>query len=437
MRNMERKEWLLFFTYVLIVALITKPFSYGDNEGSRYNTIRAIVETHSLSWNDVLNAYKTGDKIVVDGKIYSDKPPLFALVSAIVYFVLYKFGILLSESQFTVTLVLKIIMNGVTTAILLILFYRETKIILEEKKAFLLALILGFGTLLFSYATSLNNHTMTALFLFWAFTLTLKYWRTKTTNFFLLGLFLGIVAGLDLITGLLFLFVLVLPLLLQNHPTKTAFMLLAIGWLLPMSIYMYANYTIIGNPVLPAYAFPQYFNYEGSWQNSSNLPGFYNHQTLWDLLVYSFHMTFGARGLFSYAPVLLFGLFFLGKSAFQKKEIQNLAVFAGILFVISYFCLYTSNYGGSSYGARYLLPLTPILLYYASPIFAEKKSVRYLFYGAVVLSVVVAFVGALNPWINHYPGWYSISFYINWTMGKTLFYNTVIHYILHFGFGMG
>ncbi len=55
------------------------------------------------------------------------------------------------DSPLTVTLVLKIIMGGVTTAILLILFYRETKLILEEKKAFLLTLILGFGTLLFSY----------------------------------------------------------------------------------------------------------------------------------------------------------------------------------------------------------------------------------------------------------------------------------------------
>ncbi len=152
-------------------------------------------------------------------------------------------------------------------------------------------------------------------------------------------------------------------------------------------------------------------------------------------------------GLYSHYFMILViftqGLFIFFTNAFRKKEIQTLAILFGIISVVSYYCLYTNNYGGSSYGARYVLALTPILLYYAAPILEQndankqKKAAVYLFYAAAIFSFVIAFLGALNPWINTGTGFDSISFFANLSLGKSLFYNTTGHYILHFWFGIG
>ncbi len=370
--------------------------------------------------------------ILVDGKFYSDKQPLFAFLSAPVYFLLYSFGITFDAYPGLSTYLLKVLIAGTGTAYILVVFYKEIQIVADKKFALLFTIALGFCTLLLSYATALNNHSITALFLFLAFVLFLRYQRTGTTNFFLLGFFLGLVAGLDLVAGFFFFVSLFFFFFFFKKISFQETKLFLFGAAIPFCVHLFLNALILGNPFLPAYAHPDYFAYEGSWQNETNLPGFYNHASLKALLLYSFNNLFGSRGLFSYTPALFFGFFFLLYCFFKKKDYSLLPILFAIIGILSYYCLYTVNYGGASYGSRYFLALTPILFYYSVLFYCEFPQWKQVFFAALLFSFFVAVVGAFNPWTNTAEGIYAVPFITN--LDYHYIYNTAAHYVIHFVF---
>lgn len=428
---MNKTEFAIFFFYLLIVALLTKPYSYGDNEASRYNTIMALVHYHTFVW--VSYMYNTEDYVLVDGNISSDKPPVFAFLAAGVYFLLTKFGLTFETNLALVPYLMKILIIGTTSAYLLIIFYRALLLYLPKKQALFLTLCLGFATLLFSYSTSFNSHTVTALFLFLAVSLYLRYQNQNSgkMNFFLFGFFLGLAAALDIIVGFLFLLFFAFYFFFVKKISWNKKLLLCIGAALPVLLHFSFNFIIFGD-LLPAYAHPQYFEAAETWQNQSNLPGFYNHASFKDLMVYTFHSTVGFRGLFSYTPILFFGICVLFCKVFKQKEAYLLPILFAIIAVIGYYCIYTVNYGGASYGSRYLLPLTPVLLFFCHALFTEYPRWKPLFYVCVVFSFVVAVLGAINPWTNIGPGIHQIPILTNIDVHMT--YNTAAHYILHYIF---
>ncbi len=428
---MTKKEIFLFLLYFIIIALITKPFAFGHNEGSRYNTIMGIVENHTLSWTTEYT-YETEDRVIVDGKLYSDKPYTFSLLAAIPYYFLYRIGFTFVAQEGLAPYFMKLIVVALPTALFLIFFYRTLQKKIAEKQAFFLTICLGFGTLIFTYATAFNNHNLTAFTLFAAFVLYYRASSGEHISFFLLGFLLGATIALDIIIGTLFtlFFLLYLFFVIKIEFHSKIFFL--IGSVIPVFVHLLLNFIIFGD-LLPAYAHPNYYIEAQTWQNESNLPGFYNHNSIMDLLGYTFHSTFGFRGFFSYTPTLLFGLWFLIKRI-RKKENKLLPLLCGIIGVIAYYYLYTINYGGASYGSRYLLPLTPLLVYFCMDIFNEyiSKSWRYLFYCSVVFSVIIATVGAFNPWVNTGEGIYAISFIAN--LDYRYFYNTAVHYVIYYVF---
>ncbi|MEK6921756.1 MAG: hypothetical protein AABX82_07755, partial [Nanoarchaeota archaeon] len=429
---MTKKEFFLFFFYLLIVALMTKPFTYGHNEGSRFNTIRGIVEAHSLAWETEI-IYTTEDRVLINGKLYSDKPPVFALLAAIPYYFLYKTGFTFVAQAAFAPYFMKLLVVAIPTGIFLIFFYRTLQKKTEEKYAFFLTICLGFGTLLFTYSTAFNNHNLTAFTLFAAFVLYMRAASGEKINYFLFGFLLGSTIALDIITGALFTVFFGIYLFFVRKIPYHHKLFLVLGCAIPVALHLVLNFMIFGD-LLPAYAHPQYYIDAQTWQNESNLPGFYNHASLWALFVYTFHSTLGFRGLFSYTPILLFGLWFLYRKAVTKyfnfdKESMFLSVLAGVIGVIAYYCFYTINYGGASYGSRYLLPLTPILLYFCIDVFKEDVSQkwRYAFYFCAALSFVIAFTGSFNPWTNIGEGLHAIPFFTN--LSVTALYNTAGHYV--------
>ncbi len=426
---MNKTELVIFFFYLLIVALLTKPFTYGDNEASRFNTIRALVEYQTFAW--IFYIYNTEDYVLIDGKFYSDKPPVFAFLAAGVYLLLTKLGLTFETHLALVPYLMKVLVIGLTSAYLLVVFYRTLLLHLPKKQAIFLTLCLGFATLLLTYATAFNNHTITALFLFWAVSLYIQYQRAEKMNFFLFGLFLGLAAAFDIIVGFLFLFFFILYFFFIKKITWKQNMALCIGAGLPVLLHFLFNFMIFGD-LLPAYAHPQYFEAAGTWQTKSNLPGFYNHASFKDLFVYTFHSTFGFRGLFSYTPILFFGFWILLFHVLKKKEMWLFPIFFSILAIIIYYSIYTVNYGGASYGSRYFLPLTPVLLFFCYAIFTDYPRWKPLFYVCAIFSFVVAVLGAINPWTNIDSGIHQIPILTNIDVRMT--YNTAAHYILNYLF---
>lgn len=469
MNKVNKTKILLFISYLIIVALLTKPYSYGDNEGSRFNTIKALVEHKTFAWNELSYYYISDDKILVRGRVYSDKQPMFAFLSAPVYYLIYSFGITFDKYPGLTTYLLKMLIVGAATAFLLVLFYQLLEKEDEKKDRekigkiarILLTLTLGFSTLLFSYATTFNSHSITALLLFASFYLYIEIInKTKESTaversyFFLFGLLLGLTVAIDMVVGVFFavgfLFYFFFLEKIRFNSFKIPFsskVLICIALLLPVILHSFFNYLILGNLFLPAYAFPQYYKDAGTWQNETNLPGFYNHASLTALLEYSFHSIFGARGFFSYSPALFFGFCFLCYSVFFIRKISALPILFATLGIFGYYLLYTNNYGGSSYGIRYLLPLTPILIFFCKDLFYNKvfyndiscgskyinfARVKLFFYLSILFGFIVALVGVFNPWTNHGSGIESISFVAS--LHLDIVYNTAIHYLLHWIF---
>ncbi len=424
---MNKTEYAVFFFYLLIVALLTKPFTYGDNEASRFNTIMALVDYQTFAW--VFYVYHTEDYVLVDGKLYSDKPPVFAFLAAGVYFFLTKFGLTFETHLGLVPYLMKVLVIGVTSAYLLLVFYRTLLLHLQKKQALFLTLCLGFATLLLTYSTAFNSHTVTALFLFFAVSLYIRYQNTEKMNFFFFGLFLGLAAAFDIIIGFLFLLFFILYFFFLKKTAWNQKTALCFGAALPVLLHFLFNFMIFGD-LLPAYAHPQYFAAAETWQNQNNLPGFYNHASFKDLLLYTFHSTFGFRGIFSYTPILFFGFWILLLRALKKKELWLFPIFFSSIAVIGYYSIYTVNYGGASYGSRYLLPLTPVLLFFCYAVFTEYLRWKPLFYVCAVFSFVVAVLGAINPWTNIGFGIHQIPILTNIDVHMT--YNTAAQYILHY-----
>jgi len=418
-----KTEWKIFWIYLIVIALITKPYVYGENEASRFNALAAIVEEHSLGWTS--RYFVTDDRIYINGKEYSDKPYALVLLAAPFYWVLYSFGIGFENSLGWSTYLLKVFVVGIPTAFLLVIFYRS--LLLEKKYKTILTLILGFCTLLFTYATTFNNHNISALFLFVAF---LLHTKKDKANLFFLGVFLGLGTALDVVIGIFFT---IGFFSYYFFFAKTAFSekaKLFFGFFLLFLLYMIPNYLIISNVFIPAYAHPEYYIAARTWQNQENLPGFYNHRSPGDLLLYTFHSTFGFRGFFSYSPVLFFGFCILLWKVWKKRDVSLLPLIFAIIATISYYCVYTINYGGSSYGSRYFIPLIPILIYFCADIFTTLQKYKTLFYVLALISFLTALVGAFNPWANHAnEGMYAISFVVNFA--HQYVYNTAGHYVLH------
>jgi hypothetical protein len=79
------------------------------------------------------------------------------------------------------------------------------------------------------------------------------------------------------------------------------------------------------------------------------------------------------------------------------NEAVVIATGSGILAL--YYVLFTSGYSGWSYSIRWFVPLLPLLFFFLYPYFEaydHKRDARFRVLLAV--AVVIAFVGALNPW---------------------------------------
>ena len=57
---------------------------------------------------------------------------------------------------------------------------------------------------------------------------------------------------------------------------------------------------------------------------------------------------------------------------------------------------FVGSYGGWSWGFRYLIPIVPVMLFFAPPLFARLGP--WLSAAIVSLSVALALIGAYNPW---------------------------------------
>jgi hypothetical protein len=118
-----------------------------------------------------------------------------------------------------------------------------------------------------------------------------------------------------------------------------------------------------------------------------------------DSLTYPIECLFGGHGLFSVSPILVFGLFGLIAAA-RKPHLLRVwwCRFLAVAIAIQILAHVTlaGVYGGWSYGFRYLIPVIPLLLFFAPVVLGGWRTA--LFVALLPVSILFAMLGAYHPW---------------------------------------
>jgi hypothetical protein len=431
----------LFVLFMIVWALLTKIDTHSWQEESRMATIQALVEQNTFSI-DHTEFNRTGDKVFVNDHFYSDKPPLLSVAAAGAYAILHgTFQLTLDPTicvpdddpaacrafdgknfRFTAFYWLTLIFIGGSSALLVVLFWiAMLDVGAGGILSTALALAVGLASPIAPYSIVFAGHVPAALCLFAGFLLLVRshserseeslsqFSRKDNRNLFLAGLLIGLAANIDL-TLAVFIAAFGVWILLAR---RNNFLSYLVGAIVPFVISAFINYWAAGS-IMPLYFDPKAYDFWGTVLNTTigGTNGFYS---LDFGLQYTYDLLVGARGLFSFTPMLIFavmGLWFVVRDRVNRLRGLTFAVMAGSLAFTLYLIFRTDNFGGEAWGTRWFVPLAPVLMYYASTAYrrwrlaynesraAYRLSIlwRAIFWILVFLSFLTSLYGLHDAW---------------------------------------
>ncbi len=394
----NKEEWAIFIISFFIIMLFTKTGVGSGNDASRMGAIQSIVEFNTFAIDNSQYNY-TNDKVFVNGHFYSDKPPLSYLLGVPPYWVLNRLNIGTQPRYYYFVTLFSV---GLFVSIMLVYFFRLLAFYgLEPLTKIFYVASLGFGTLLFTYSVTVNNHAVAAAFLFLAF-----YFILKEKHYILAGFLGGLLSSIDLVAGNIFLGLFIILLLIRRSFKQLPFFLLGAG--VPIFIHLLLNWIISGS-IVPMSFRPELFNYPGTpW--TSGIP--LRTQELSGIQNYTYGILFGVEGGFlSYAPVLFFSLAGLIYTAVRKNKLQkeSILVFMGTIGTFLFYIFRTDpyHYDGCAIGYRYGVALIPLLYFFTPSLFKVKDKrlatiLGVLFFIAVLISAFYSFENMTKIWSCYY-----------------------------------
>jgi hypothetical protein len=387
--------WIVFAATLLLLALLThdRVFMSG-NDASRLATIEALADQGQANIDDSRYAW-TVDRVTIEGRDYSNKPPLLGIVGAGVYLItrpLLGLGFDAAESR-TVYL-LTLLLVGLATAALAARFHRALGAYSELTAAarLMITAALAAGTILTSFSTTLNNHPLAALLLFAACL------AACSGKGLAAGVWIGLTLSIDILPGVVF-----APLLgwvAQRNGGTAALRRYGLALALGVVLFVAVNWLFVGSP-LPPKLVPGAVDHSADFGPADDALKVNVPVNLFpDDWTMPLQALFGWRGFFSVSPVLLFGVAGLwvaarrGDAPVERTSVALIGL--GCIVLTLGHVVLIGSFGGWSYGYRYLIPIVPLLLFFA-PHVVRGKTV-YLFAVALCISVTTALVGAYHPW---------------------------------------
>ena len=405
---------ILVFMVVLGMWLVqTKTIHQSWTESTRLASMQALVEHGTWRIDASPYGHETGDKMLLNGHYYSEKPPLFAGIGSIFYGLLhYGLGATLEIEGCQANVIctyywLTILLVGVPSAIMATLFYRMALSYTKQVTwAAILTLLLCFGTVVWPYSLVFNHHLPAGIALFVGFYL---LFREDNSLPWPAQIIAGGLAGVAVMFDLTSVFMAAALFLIIVVYYRRAVPLFVGAAVIPGLITIWFNYQITGGPLF-AYFSPEGYDFPGSpWGDTvggQNPP-----DQIW---LYAWRSFVGDRGLLGYMPILLlsvFGLVWLiaNRHSLVTPSIRTkgLIVLGGIgahfLFVLTR----TNHFGGDAYGWRFFIPIIPIL--YSFIIFAVPGqlflSKRWMFNA---IFAILAFGSIFSSYRGVQATWHSI-----------------------------
>jgi hypothetical protein len=402
-------------------------YAGGWNDGSRLATVESLVDRHTLQIDasifvavpteppfpyhesDRLSlARGTCDKLLIDGRYYSDKSPVPALAMAGVYQLLqWTTGLRAADNPRSFIRSMTLASSGL--AFVLAVWWIWTMALhlrLDLAWSLVLVTAFGLGTIALPYSRHVNNHVL----LLAAAAGIMAHLAPGTPR---RGWWLGTLAGIgytiDLGAGPMLVLALVAYLVLATRRTLVLaqFALAAFPWFM---LHHAVNFAI-GGTFCPANAVPQYLNWPGSPFNLSNMTGPLNHGP-GSLVVYSLALLFGKRGfLFHNLPLLLAlpGVVHLLRCRIAERSVIAFSLAWCVLTWLVY-SVASTNYSGACCSIRWFVPLLAPGFFLVALTLRNWPDSRP---GFVVLTIFGVFLMAIawrhGPWIQRMvPGYWPL-----------------------------
>ena len=392
------------------------------NDRSRWATVRSLLDDGTYEIDRVIKhkGWDSIDKVSHRGRdgqqhFYSSKPPILANVLAWETWLVQKAtGKRLSKAPFYVGRLVIAITNG---ALLLVLFATMWRGVehwgASDRGRIYVMSVVTMGTLLSTFAISINNHLPGAVATAVAMYLLLRIWydeRQDWWRYLLAGFAAACAAACEL--PALSLLVGVFGALGIQSPKRTLLFTLPPIVLVAFAYFgtTYAAHQSWRPPYMHRAAGEDWqgdnwYIYDGTYWVGEKLNGFdQGEPSKW---AYGFHVIMGHHGILSLTPVwvlsVLGAFLWLGRKRYALfLAIAGLTVIC-LVFFIFLRPLVDRNYGGSCCGFRWafwLIPLWLIAMIPAADKWSGHRGGQILMWLSLVVSVFSATYPLLNPWTH-------------------------------------
>lgn len=370
----ERRYWTALTVTLagaIVFALVLQtPPALSPNDTSRWNAIWAMVHTGRCSWVGD-KPFWTIDRCTYDpipttqhaqsARWYSSKPYFMQVLAAGVAWPFCRLLGLNVADDLAVVGRLIIIAFNVVPFLLLVTFYGRLlgKMGVESFTFAFCLLTAAAGTYLSGWCITLNNHIPAAVCVFFAMYALHEIAANPRAGLgwhLAAGLFAGMATAFEVqaaaVAGLGG--ALVWWLRRRNAAGVVAF---AAAAGLPVAAYFVCNRVCTGRWTSFQWTFPRH--YDPYWARPTGIDAL-DEPKGW----YLFNLLLGHHGFFSLTPVFLVAAVGLVRNLRAPGPLRPLALLTGLASVvlIGFETAVTSNYGGTSQGARWLFWLIPIWL---------------------------------------------------------------------------
>jgi hypothetical protein len=394
--RLRRPFWvLLLLTLTGLAPLVHAHVFQAGNDASRFAQIEALID-HGEGPIDDTRYRWTVDRVYIGSRVYSNKPPLLSLLGAVVYLgIRTATGLTFARNEAAVIYLLNLLLAALPTAWLVARFHGAVLRLWSAPgnerggsgnaaSAALVTAALAAGTILTSFSTVLNNHTIAAACLFAACE---AAWSGGALA---AGSWIALTACIDQVPGLVF--APALAVMVRDVSDRRGLLRYLGALAAGAVVFMAADLLVTGSPWPPKMV-------PGASDFSSGMAPSVAGVLLPKDWTYPLAVLFGWHGFFSVSPVLLFGAAGMVRAArtgvpLRRRWVVLLAAACAVM--IAGHALFVGSYGGWSYGFRYLIPIIPILLVFAPGVLGPKGT--RIFVPALLISCFTALLGAYHPW---------------------------------------
>lgn len=400
--GMDRR-WMLAVAVLAFVlcAAVTKTHVVSWNDGSRMATVDALTADRTFKIDGSPFAVNLGDKISFQGRTYSDKPPLLAVLGAGVASAVAPLGITLRRTPSIAIYLVTLFTVGIAFAIGCAYAFAFARLRgYPRRVAAATAALTGAGTLALPYAAVLANHVPAGAAALAGCYHLVRGRAGGAGDVALAGLCFALAYAFDPASAV---FAIAAAVLLWGLPLRR--WLLALAAALPVIALQVAyNLRITGSIVPPTFNASVWQNHASQMHDWSV---YYHIHPPLEYAGFALNLIAGSRGLFSFTPLMFvaaYGFVLMIRSGGIDRRIA-LAIGATFLVYVGLIVFVQNDADASNFGERryvdlffaLCIPLAPALVALRGPL--ERTLVAL----AATTSIAIAALGTVAPFAGR-PG---------------------------------